>query len=66
MMKLTKRELKKVEKVIEKYNYWVAHNMITDEWEEEDYENAMGYEDINGNIIVIERDEEGNIIYAWD
>ena len=66
MMKLTKRELKKVEKVVEKYNYWVEHEMIMDEWREEDYENAMGYEDINGNIIVIERDEEGNIIYAWD
>lgn len=66
MMKLTKRELKKVEKAIDKYNYWIEHDMIAYEWENEDYDNTMNYEDINGNVIAVERDENDNIVYAWE
>lgn len=56
--------MKTVKEIIAKYEYWLAHNMIADQWEED--ENTMGYEDINGNIIIIERDAKGNIVYAWE
>ena len=65
-MKLTKRELKELKKVIDKYNYWIEHDMIMYEWENEDYDNTMNYEDINGNVIAVERDENDNIVYAWE
>lgn len=66
MMKLTKRELKELKKVIDKYNYWIEHDMITYEWENEDYDNTMNYKDINGGVIAVERDENDNIVYAWE
>ena len=66
MMKLTKRELKELKKVIDKYNYWIEHDMIMYERENEDYDNTMNYEDLNGNVIAVERDENENIVYAWE
>ena len=66
MMKLTKRELKELKKVIDKYNYWIEHDMIMYEQENEDYDNTMNYEDLNGNVIAVERDENNNIVYAWE
>lgn len=66
MMKLTKKESKELKKVIDKYNYWIEHDMIMYEWENEDYDNTMNYEDINGNVIAVERDENDNIVYAWE
>jgi hypothetical protein len=69
----TKRETKEittmkktVKKIINKYNEWVADDFIHTEWEHEDYENTTVYENINGDIIVIERDEDGNIVDAWE
>lgn len=53
-------------KIVNKYNEWVADNFIYAEWEDEDYENATVYENINGDVLVIQRDENGNIVDAWE
>jgi hypothetical protein len=57
---------KTAKKIVNKYNEWVTDDFIHDEWEHEDYENTTVYENINGDIIVIERDEDGNIVDAWE
>ena len=54
-----------MKKAINEYNLWVAEDMIAKTWASEDYENTTVYENINGDVIVIERDENGNIIDAW-
>ena len=36
------------------------------EWEDEDYEDTTVYENVNGDLIVIQRDENGNIVDAWE
>lgn len=66
----TEREKKKmkknVQKVINKFQNWKENNLIYKEWESEDYDNVMIYEDVNGDIICIEKDKNGNIIDAWE
>ena len=57
---------KTAKKIVNKYNEWVADNLIYTEWEDEDYENTTVYENVNGDVIVIERDENGNIMDAWE
>lgn len=57
---------KKAIKAMKKYLQWVEDDFIHTEWEHEDYENVMVYEDVNGDIICIERDENNNIIDAWE
>ena len=55
-----------MKKIINKYNNWVANNDIYNEWEHEDYDNVTVYENIDGDIICIERDNNGEIIDAWE
>ena len=69
----TKRETKEIKimkkaakKIVNKYNEWVADNFIYAEWEDEDYENTTVYENINGDVLAIQRDENGNIVDAWE
>ena len=69
----TKREAKEIKimkkaakKIVNKYNEWVADNFIYTEWEDEDYENATVYENVNGDVLVIQRDENGKIVDAWE
>ena len=57
---------KSVIKVVEKYNLWVANNRIYQSWENEDYDNTINYEDVNGDIISIERNTKGEIVDAWE
>ena len=57
---------KTAKKIINKYNEWLADNLIYTEWEDEDYENATVYENVNGDVLVIQRDENGNIVDAWE
>ena len=57
---------KTVKKIVNKYNEWVANNLIYTEWEDEDYEDTIVYENVNGDVIVIQRDENGNIVDAWE
>ena len=57
---------KNVQKVINKFQNWKENNLIYKEWESEDYDNVMIYEDVNGDIICIEKDKNGNIIDAWE
>ena len=57
---------KATKKIVNKYNEWLADNLIYTEWEDEDYENTTVYENVNGDVIVIQRDENGNIVYAWE
>ena len=63
----TKRETKEIKimkkaakKIVNKYNEQVADNFIYTEWNDEDYEN------VNGDVLVIQRDENGNIVDAWE
>lgn len=53
-------------KTIAKYNKWVEEDSIYNEWESEDDENVTVYEDVEGDIICIERDAKGNIVDAWE
>ena len=69
----TKRETKEIkivknvtEKIVNKYNEWVADGFIYTEWEDEDYDNATVYENVNGDVLVIQRDENGKIVDAWE
>lgn len=57
---------KKVEKIIKKFNDWKENELIYKEWESEDYDNVTVYEDVEGDIICIERDANGNIVDAWE
>ena len=57
---------KKVEKIIKKFNNWKENELIYKEWESEDYDNVTVYEDVEGDIICIERDANGNIVDAWE
>lgn len=55
-----------MKKALKKYRQWVKNNSIVDSWDHEDYDNTIVYEDINGDIVCIQRDNEGNIVDAWD
>ena len=55
---------KKAQKAVNLYNEWVREDRIYKTWEDEDYENVTVYEDVDGDIICIER-ENGKIIDAW-
>lgn len=57
---------KAIEKIIKKFNDWKENERIYDEWESEDDENVTVYEDVEGDIICIERDANGNIVDAWE
>ena len=57
---------KRVEKIIKKFNGWKENELIYNEWESEDDENVTVYEDVEGDIICIERDANGNIVDAWE
>ena len=69
----TKKETKEIKimkkaakKIVDKYNEWVADGFIYTEWEDEDYDNATAYENVNGDVLVIQRDENGKIVDAWE
>ena len=57
---------KTAKKIVNKYNEWIADNLIYTKWEDEDYENTTIYENVNGDLIVIQRDENDNIVDAWE
>ena len=57
---------KTAKKIVNKYNEWIADNLIYTEWEDEDQENTTIYENVNGDLIVIQRDENSNIVDAWE
>lgn len=57
---------KRVEKIIKKFNDWKENELIYKEWKSEDYDNVTVYEEVNGDIICIERDANGNIVDAWE
>lgn len=56
---------KKVQKAIRVYNEMVANDMVHKTWTHEDYEDVTVYEDINGDIVCVERNEDGEITDAW-
>ena len=49
-----------------KYNQWMKEHPIDSSWKSEDYENTTVYEAINGDILCVERDVNGNIVDAWE
>lgn len=57
---------KTAQKIMKKYNEWVAEDRIHKTWEHEDYEEVTVYEDIDGDIICIERDTNGTVVDAWE
>lgn len=56
---------KKAQRAIRFYNEMVEDDMINKTWEHEDYDNVMVYEDVNGDIVCVKRDTNGEIIDAW-
>ena len=59
--------MKKVaKKIINKYNEWVTDDFIYTEWKDEDFDNATVYENINGDVLDIQREENGEIVDAWE
>ena len=57
---------KATEKIIDKYNKWIDDDFIYTEWKDEDYDNATVYENVNGDVLAIQRNENGNIVDAWE
>lgn len=56
---------KKTQKALQFYNEMVAENMVHKTWTHEDYEDVTVYEDVNGDIVCIQRDENNSIVDAW-
>jgi hypothetical protein len=56
---------KKTAKAIQFYNEMLADNVVHSTWTHEDYEDTTVYEDINGDIVCVRRNEAGEIIEAW-
>jgi hypothetical protein len=56
---------KKAQKAINFYNAMVADDMVYTSWEHEDYDNVMVYEDVNGYVVCVERNANGEITDAW-
>lgn len=56
---------KKTAKAICFYNEMVEDDMVHKTWIHEDYDDTTVYEDINGDIVCVRRNEAGEIIEAW-
>lgn len=56
---------KKMMNTINEFNEWIAFDYIYKSWTHEDYEDVTVYENRSGNIICIQRDNNGKIIDAW-
>jgi hypothetical protein len=59
--KMTKR----VQKIINKYNDWVKNDKIYDTWTSDIYKNFTAYENVDGDVISLIRNDKGEIIDAW-
>ena len=57
---------KAAKKIVDKFYDEAAAGEIYTEWEDEDYDNATAYENVNGDVLVIQRDENGKIVDAWE
>jgi hypothetical protein len=56
---------KSAKRAIQFYNEMVEDDFIYKTWTHEDYEDVTVYEDVNGDIVCVQRDEDGKIIDAW-
>jgi hypothetical protein len=56
---------KRTEKVMREFTEWVESDYIYKSWTHEDYEDVTVYENLNGDIICIRRDENGKVLEAW-
>ena len=56
---------KKAQKAVKVYNEMVADGMVHTTWTHEDYDDVMVYEDVNGDIVCVQRNEKGEIVDAW-
>ena len=56
---------KKAQKAVQFYNEMVADDMVHTIWTHEDYDDVTVYEDVNGDIVCIQRNEKGEIVDAW-
>ncbi len=56
---------KKAQKAIKFYNEMIADDMVYKTWVHEDYDDVMVYEDVNGNIVCLQKNENGEVIDAW-
>lgn len=62
------RELKTrkiTEQTIVEFNWWLDQDYVHKVWPHEDYEDVTVYENLDGDIICIRRDESGEILEAW-
>jgi hypothetical protein len=57
---------KTAKKIVNKLNGWMADNFIHKTWVDEDEETITYYENVDGDVIVVERDEDGNVVDAWE
>jgi isocitrate dehydrogenase len=56
---------KKAQKAVKFYNEMVADDMVHTTWTHEDYDDVTVYEDVNGDIVCVQRNEKGEIVDAW-
>jgi hypothetical protein len=56
---------KRVQKIINKYNDWVKNDKIYDTWTSDIYKNFTAYENVDGDVISLIRNDKGEIIDAW-
>ena len=57
--------IKRVQKIINKYNDWVKNDKIYDTWTSDFYKNCTVYENVDGDVISLIRNDKGEIIDAW-
>lgn len=56
---------KKAQKAVKIYNEMVADDMVRKTWTHEDYDDVTVYEDVNGDIVCLQKNEKGKIVDAW-
>lgn len=56
---------KKAQKAFQFYKEMVEEGMVHKTWTHEDYDDVTVYKNVNGDIVCVQRDDNGKIIDAW-
>ena len=56
---------KKAQKAFQFYKTMIAEDMVYKTWTHEDYDDVTVYEDINGDIVCVQRDDNDKIVDVW-
>lgn len=56
---------KKAQKAFQFYKEMVEEDMVHETWTHEDYDDVTVYENVNGDIVCVQRDNNGKVVDAW-